>query len=108
MIDYSYEFPVEKMCKVFQVSRSGYYKWKKSQVSKQDKTDQLDSQIRLEFERSRGTYGSPRITQALEKREVICSKSTVARRMKGLKLVARKKRKYKISTQSNPLKFIVT
>jgi len=48
-----------------------------------------------------GTYGSPRIAQALEKLEIICSKSTVARRMNIMGIVARKKRKYKVTTQSN-------
>ena len=101
MIDCSHKFPVEKMCKVFEVSRSGYYKWKNRLTCKQTKTASLNGEIRYEYEKSRGTYGSPRVSQALARRDVICSKSTVARRMKKLKLVARKKRKYKITTQSN-------
>lgn len=100
-MDYTHQFPVEKMCKVFNVSRSGYYKWKQRISTHSATKAELDSNIRYEFEKSKARYGSPRISDSLEKRNIICSKSTVARRMKSMNLVARKKRKYKITTQSN-------
>lgn len=88
------------MCKVFNVSRSGYYKWKRQKLSKKENMNRLDCEIRYEFERSKGRYGSPRIYISLCNRNILTSKSTVARRMKALSLVARKKRKYKVTTLS--------
>ena len=89
------------MCKVFKVSRSGYYKWKRLRPTKKDNMDRLDAEIRYEFEKSKGRYGSPRISKSLGNRNIFISKSTVARRMNAMILVARKKRKYKATTQSN-------
>jgi len=57
--------------------------------------------IRYEFQRSRCTYGSPRIAQKLNEIRYVCSKSTVARYMSKFGIVARRKRKYKITTDLN-------
>ena len=89
------------MCKVFNVSRSGYYKWKRCKPAKKEAMDRLDTEIRYEFEKSKGRYGSPRVFKSLYDRNIVSSESTVSRRMRALKLVARKKRKYKVTTQSN-------
>lgn len=94
------EFPVEKMCKVFGVSRSGYYAWRKERFSETQKHDDLDQQIRSVFEQSGRTYGSPRITQALHERYIEVSESTVARRMKVLKIRVKAPKKYVVTTQS--------
>ena len=41
MIDpLSVEFPVEELCKVLKVSRSGYYRWKKAVPSRRKKENQ--------------------------------------------------------------------
>ena len=100
-MDYTHLFPVEKMCTVLEVSRSGYYKWKSKLSIECADTNKLDDEIRYEFEKSKGRYGSPRIALTLKNRDIDCSESTVARRMNTLKLKARKKRKYKTTTQSN-------
>ncbi|MFD1909763.1 hypothetical protein ACFSQ7_46150 [Paenibacillus rhizoplanae] len=39
--DHRSEFPVEKMCKVLEVSRSGFYKWRNAEVSNQAKRKAL-------------------------------------------------------------------
>jgi hypothetical protein len=59
-------FAVEKMCKMFEVSKSGYYGW----LNRKPSTRQLDNQevlklIREIHEESKGRYGSPKITQEL-------------------------------------------
>lgn len=63
----------------------------------------LDDEIKAAFERNKGRYGSPRITDHLAKkgagRQV--SVATVARRMQALKLVARPKRKFVSTTSSD-------
>ena len=89
------------MCKVLDVSRSGYYKWKRTLTVQGSEETTINEGIWNEFEESGGTYGAPRITLSLAKKGVTVSESTVSRRMKVMGLMARKKRKFKITTQSN-------
>jgi len=100
------EFPVKKMSEVFKVSRSGYYKWLKNRDDRQAKKADLDKMIKTVFERSRKTYGSPRVYDALSKEHVQISKSTVARRMKALQITPKKKRKFKTTTDSKHNKVV--
>ncbi len=100
-MEYAHQFPVEKMCKVFKVSKSGYYKWRKLLITRKKTKSKLEDSIRYEFEKSKHTYGSPRITLALNKEKIVCSKATVARYMNQMGIQARKKRKYKVTTQSD-------
>jgi len=100
-MDYRQKFTVERMCRVFKVSKSGYYKWRKNRSPKKQKESKLEDLIRYEYERSRYTYGSPRIALALNEFNYTCSKSTVARYMNKLGIVVRRKRKHKITTNSN-------
>ena len=60
----------------------------------------IDQKIERSFEQSRCNYGSPRIAQDLAKSGFYISKSTVARRMKVLKIKARRARKYVGTTDS--------
>ncbi len=57
-------------------------------------------QIREVHQNSRGTYGSPRITKALNKKGFICGKNRVARLMQENGIAAKTKRKYKATTNS--------
>ena len=57
------------MCRVFEVSRSGYYQWVSRKPSRRQLDNQsLDAQIRQIHESSRGCYGSPKITRELRSR----------------------------------------
>lgn len=50
------------MCRVLEVSKSGYYVWLKRPLSKRAQEDiVLTKQIRKFHKRSKGTYGAPRI-----------------------------------------------
>ena len=89
-------YPVVLMSKILEVSRSGYYKWRRTE--KVNKYKDLDEKVRHVFESSNKTYGSPRIAKALND-EV--SKNTVARRMSQMRLVARARKKYILTTSSN-------
>jgi hypothetical protein len=66
------------MSKVLEVSTSGYYKWKRTRKMYELKYKDLDSKIQQVFSMSRGSYGSPRIAEALN---FVVSKNTIARRM---------------------------
>jgi len=97
---YKAKYSVERMCSALGLSRSGYYDWlkRKSKVKKQER---LAAQVVKEFERSKRTYGSPRICEELNDKGVIVSKSTIARVMKSLRLQARPRRKFVHTTDSN-------
>ncbi|PRY25867.1 helix-turn-helix protein [Spirosoma oryzae] len=59
------------MCKVLNVSSSGYYYWRKHPVGvRQIKHDQLLTHIRQVHTQSQGRYGSPRIANELRDRGV--------------------------------------
>jgi len=55
------------MCKVFKVSKSGYYKWLIRIPSKRKIYNQvLSEEIKKIFYQSKKRYGSPRIVKELE------------------------------------------
>ncbi|GAB3512800.1 hypothetical protein GCM10027341_54030 [Spirosoma knui] len=55
------QFPVETMCKVLQVSRSGYYDWLTQRPTKRATENKAITQlIRGLFTASKGRYGSPK------------------------------------------------
>ena len=90
------------MCEVLCVSRSGYYAWCSRRVSQQARRRQrLLVEIRAEFEKSRRTYGSPRITQALRRCGVKVAHGLVERLMRQDDLRARPKRRFVRTTDSS-------
>ncbi|PRY09892.1 transposase-like protein, partial [Pontibacter ummariensis] len=97
----SSRFPVDKMCEVLKVSRSGYYSSLKGTVSKRAKENQeLLSLIKQEHKKSRQRYGSPRISQALRANQVQVSRPRVARLMKQAQIKARMVKRFRVSTDS--------
>jgi len=49
-MDHANEFPVKKMCEVFTVSRSGYYKWLKNKDHYILESKSLNDEIKTVFE----------------------------------------------------------
>jgi len=90
------------MCQVLKVSRSGYYHWIHRSPSKRAIEEQhiLDN-IRPIFEKSKQTYGSPRITDDLNEAGIKCSRSRVARIMRKNGIRPKTVRKFKVTTQSD-------
>lgn len=89
------------MCHVLNLTRSGYYAWRKRQGSRRAKENQIVSEQIVElFEESRGTYGSPRMHEALLTRGFEIGLNRVARLMTNLGLHAHPKRKFKATTDS--------
>ena len=55
-------FPVTLMCRVLGVSTSAFYDWKSEPMTKREQRDAiLRSRLRIVFNASRQTYGSPRV-----------------------------------------------
>lgn len=99
-MDHRLEFPVEKMCQVLGVSRSGYYRWYKQLGDIERLDDDLDGLIQHSFESSRGTYGSPRIWYDLAKQGIRVSRATVGRRMRRKGLSPKRKKRWITTTDS--------
>ena len=89
------------MCRVLEVSRSGYYRWLKRKPSqRQIDNKRLDAEIRQIYDGSKGRYGSPKITRELQDRGRRVSKNRVARRMRCTGLRSKVRRKYRVTTDS--------
>ena len=89
------------MCRVLEVSRSGYYRWLKRKPSQRELDNQrLDADIREIYDGSKGRYGSPKITQELRDRGRRVGKNRVARRMRKAGLRSKIRRKYRVTTDS--------
>ena len=87
------------LCDTIEISRSGYYAWRKRPESERDQKNQaLKARIRLIHEKSDGTYGSPRITAELRAEGTSCGKNRVARLMKEEGLASESVKKFKIKT----------
>ena len=96
------EFPVKLMCTVLGVSTSGYYAWRDRPPSKREMANrELTARIKEEFEKSRETYGSPRIYQVMRKLGLMCSQNRVARLMRAAGLKAKQTRRYRSTTKRN-------
>jgi putative transposase len=90
------------MCEVLEVSRSGYYD-SRDRVRPSDREvrdAELLERIRGIHERSRGTYGSPRVHEQLLREGVRIGKDRVARLMKAAGLRGRVRRRFKVTTDS--------
>lgn len=89
------------MCQVLQASRSGYYAWRDRPPSPRAvrRAERL-TQIQDLFDRSRGRYGSPKITAALRQAGEHIAQKTVARLMRAAGLRSRVVKKYKATTNS--------
>jgi len=96
------EFPVEKMCKVLKVSRSGYYEWQKHVPSRRDNENRrLLFEIRHIHAQSQASYGSPRMTDELKARGFMASRPRVARIMRQNRIRAVHQMKFVVTTDSN-------
>jgi transposase InsO family protein len=97
------EFSVERMSKVFKVSRSGYYRFINAKQSKRSKeNEQLLIKIKNVHTESRHTYGSPRIHAELISQGEKCSRKRIARLMQKEGIEAKMKKRFKITTKANP------
>jgi putative transposase len=91
-------YKVAWLCEALLVSRSGYYDWlerRRRPRPREAENIRLRERIRHEFARSRETYGSPRLAQALG-----CPgrRNRIARLMRQERLFARQRSKYRPRT----------
>jgi transposase InsO family protein len=93
--DHRRRWPVQVMCRVLKVTRSGFYAWLKREPSaRQLRREKLLTRIRVAHAENRELYGSPRVHRALLIEGEIVSRNTVAKLMRAAKIRARTRRRY--------------
>jgi transposase InsO family protein len=93
--EHDQEYAVKTMCRVLDVSESGFYAWRKREPSqRQRENERLTEQIAQAFQMGRGVYGSPRVRAELQGQGIRCGKHRVARLMRqtGLRAVLKERR----------------
>ncbi len=97
-------FEITDLCHAMGVSTSGYYAWLKREPSlRQVEDEKLLELIRLIFESSRQTYGSPRIHATLQELGHKVAEKRVARIMQENGIVVRPSRAWRcVTTKSDP------
>jgi transposase InsO family protein len=94
-------WPVDTMCSVLGVSRSGYYAWVGRPPAPRTLEDaELVVDIRAAHEAGRGAYGSPRVHRVLQSQGKRVSKKRVARLMRSDGMAAKKRKKFCVTTDS--------
>lgn len=93
--------PIQQACGMLGVSQSGYYAWKGRPASRRQCEDMvLLAHIRNAFALSNETYGSPRMTRDLQDDGFAVGRRRVARLMRDNGLQARRKRRFRRTTDS--------
>jgi putative transposase len=95
-------YGLDEMCRVLEVSESGYRAWKRGgRPERKRLTDAqmltLIQAIHVEF---KGAYGSPRMVRELRARDYPASKGRVERLMQENGIKAKHKRRFKVTTDS--------
>lgn len=94
-------YPIALLCRLLQVSRSGYYAWCRRKESRRKAADRaLLAQIDRIHQQSQRRYGSPRIHQALQAEGVPAGRHRVARLMRQAGIHAQRRRPYRRTTDS--------
>jgi putative transposase len=95
------------MCQVLEVSRSGYYSWRRSKKSNREtQNEQLVERIKRIHKQSKRAYGSPRITEALRREGECYGKHRIARLMRLEGIAGVGKKKFKVTTDSHHKKAV--
>jgi transposase InsO family protein len=103
MIRHENEFSIERMSKMFNISRSSYYKFINAKPSsREQENERLLTKIKTCHKESRSTYGSPRIYAELREDGETCSRKRVAKIMKKEGIAAKMKKRFKVTTRANP------
>ena len=94
------EYSIRTMCRVLEVSPSGYYAWRSREMSTRRSEDQkLQQRVKAIHKRSRETYGVPRIHRELRDEGTRVSRKRVARLMRAASLAGVSRRKSIITTR---------
>lgn len=96
--------PVEHLCELLAVARSGYYQWQdktKRILRKQRDQADLEAILRI-FVASHETYGSPRIHAALRHEGIVINRKRVERLMRQHEIVPHPTRRFQGLSKRRP------
>jgi len=94
---------VSAVCRALDVPRSTQYARRGREQSPREKaTAKLDVDVAAVFKESKGRYGSPRVHRELRARGRRVGRKRVAARMRAQGLVARRPKRWRRTTRSNP------
>lgn len=92
---------VKIICRTLKVSRAGYYAWRiRPESDRARESSELSAKVREVFERSRGTYGAPRIQKKLAELGEHHGKERIRKLMVKEELSAKPKKKFVKTTDS--------
>ena len=95
--------PVRTLCRVLDVSASGFYAAQQGHVSPRTQQDRaLRAHLVAAYRTSRGSYGSPRLQQALRAAGYRIGRHRVMRLMREADLVGRRRRRFRATTTADP------
>ena len=95
-------YPLSVVCRVLNVTQSGFHAWRIREPSTRDlERDRLRADIRTVFDAHRGRYGAPRLTRVLRARHSYTgSENRIKVLMRAMGLRAKAGRKFKVTTDS--------
>jgi putative transposase len=96
------EWPITVMCRVLEVSRSGFYAWRvRPESARSQRHQELIAEMEeIHADQDLKNYGSPRMRDELVSRGHTVSENTVARLMRAHGLRAAVSRKFRVTTDS--------
>ena len=95
-------YPVTWLCRILEVSSSHFYRWRNGWESKKEQSDtELLKEIEGVFSRHDSRYGARRIVSDLSDNDREVGRYRVSRLMKENGLVAKGKKKFRVTTNSN-------
>src|SRR5687767_11637652 len=89
------------MCRVLEISRSGYYDWHGRKECRRGQRDRvLLTEIRKIHQDTKEAYGAIKTWRALKEAGIGCGKHRVARLRRLAAIEARRKRKFRVAYQA--------
>ena len=94
-------YPVQRICEVLEVSRSGYYaRCRRPEPVRVREDRRLKQQILAVHTATAGRYGTPRVERQLRRQGIATSRERVARLRRELGLKAKGRRQFRVTTDS--------
>jgi putative transposase len=101
ILEHKAAFSIRAMCRVLEVSPSGYYQWCRRPKSKRAlENERLLGKIRQLHSQSRQNYGSPKIYRGLRQLGEGCNHKRIERLMRENGILAKRVKKFKVTTNS--------
>jgi putative transposase len=97
-----HEHPISLMCRILEVSESGYHAWLHRPLSlRNQENERLSIEIKAAHTRTRETYGAERLQEDLKDQGIHASVYLIKRLRKKMGLRCKQVKKFKATTNSN-------